>query len=247
MVATLTVEAPQREPRVGGLSKVAAVVPAERLAAAPNGSISYIAEQCAFPKPAPGLCYQDEEDVPDPKDGDGIEILDAAVGLTPLYAGVKCFAGMDNDFSARARAVLDAGADRALEALLHTWAAAATETIAGDTLVEKVAAADDLLDSTYIGRGVILMNRGDVVRAKGAAVVELNALTGELATVNGTPVLSTSAVPAGTVHALGSVTVLVQRGRDLPAVINPKTNTEWAIAEDVFAVIVDCNFRATTD
>ena len=46
--------------------------------------------------------------------------------------------------------------------------------------------------------------------------------------------------------AVGSITVLVQHGRDIGGVVAPKTNTEWAIAEDAFAVLVDCNFRATS-
>lgn len=246
MVATLTVEAPAREPRVGGITKVAAVVQVDRLTAAPGGKVSYIGAPCGFPLPARGLCWVDDADQPEAKDGDGIEILDAAVGIRPLYAGVRCFAGTDNDFAERAREVLDFGKDRSMEEALNEWASAATTTIAGDTLVEKVANADEILDNDYIARGVILMNRGDVIRAKGAAVIELDALTGALATVNGTPVLSTAKVPAGTVHAVGSIAVLLQRGNDIGAIINPKTNNEWAIAEDVFAVIVDCNFRAST-
>ena len=62
-------------------------------------------------------------------------------------------------------------------------------------------------------------------------------------TVNGTPVVATAGVIEGMIYMVGAVTVLRSEIGDIDT-IDHRFNKQWAVAEAVYSVIVDCNFRA---
>lgn len=235
MVAQVVTEAPTRPERVGGIKRVAEIRTVPRIGAAET--VVYISDGCTFAQPAIGLCYSTA--VNTPKTGVGIGNLNAAVAPFALYGGIKCFIGPDNDYAERARRVLVQSEERAIEQRLATWATGAAATVTGGSVTGAVAAVDNALDANYLGQGIILMNRGDVVRAASAEAVTLG--LGGAVTANDTPVVGSGMVPAGTVLGLGAVTILRTEAVDIDA-IDPYHNTDWAVTEAVYAVLVDCNY-----
>jgi len=242
MVAQVVVQAPVRQDRMGGIKRVASIITDVRIGA--SESIVYVSDGCTLPQPAIGLCY--DTTVTDEKEGVGIDIEEAAIPAFALYGGVDCFIGPENatDFPIRARRILEQGEDRAIESRLATWAAAGTDLAAGATLVESIAAVEQALDEDYIGRGIILMSRGDAVRASASGSLE-HMIDGIPVTVNGTPIVASGAIADGTVYGVGAVTILRSAVFDINT-IDHTTNHDWAIAEAVYAVIVDCSFRVNS-
>lgn len=232
------VPGPQRKPRKGGIKTVAEFVPTDRLKAVER--VDWTSEPCGFPLPAPGLCWGVEV-VEDKTYGDGPDTFTSGQ-VFALYAGDQCFAGGDMDHEARARAVLEAGEDRALEERLAAILAAAdaTPTDSG-TFAAAFAAAENAADSDYVGLPTIVMNRGDVNAASAERVLSVDA-SGNLWTTNGTPVLATSAVPAGDFYVTGEIFVLVSGEITANRVIHYIENTEMAIAERAYALGIDCDY-----
>jgi hypothetical protein len=228
---------PRRTPRKGGLKSVADFRPNDRLGRA--GTLQYDAEVCSPVVGTVQLCYGPDVDAQD-KTGDGF--LNGAPALPPFggYVGVECFIHPGNDYEGRARSALELAEGLYLEEQLWTWLAAATNT-AATTLKDAVAAAENYADANYIGQPVLHMNRGDVSEV---GVLSANPVNdGMLWTPNGTPVVASSAYPAGVVAVSGDITVehssiVVKPGNDLTH------NTTIAIAERVYGILVDCEFRA---
>lgn len=236
MVVLQTTTGPTRTERKGGISAVAPFEQDDRVGSTQN--IAWISDPCSFPKPTLGMCWEDPSFPEDDKTGEAIDIVEAIGAPFALYGGVECFLGPDNDFDTRAALILQQGEDRAIEARVVAWADDAT-SLGGDDLVDALALVENELDETYLGRGVIFVNRGDAVRLQDALVYGLDGLP---TTINGTPVVATSAVPAGTVLGTGAVKILHS------ALINhgaPKQqlNVEMWIAERVYAILVDCSIR----
>lgn len=238
MVVTQTVTGPTRSPRLGGLSGIAEFEPTERLGY--TESVSWVSDPCTFPKNAIGLCWEDPVEG-DAKFGESIDIEDGIGSPFALYGGIECFLGPDNDFDERARTILEQGTDRALEARIVAWAAGGVTLAGATSLIEALAKVENELDSTYVGRGVIFMNRGDAVLLGLNGGLALGP-DGVLVTVNGTPVVSTSAVTAGTLYGTGAVKVLVTAIL-AHNVVKYQTNVEMSIAERVHAILVDCSYR----
>lgn len=235
MVSQTLVEAPARKPRVGGLFTVADVVDVDRLGVVQQ--ISFISDGCTFPKDALGLCYSTE--TIDPKVGEGIDISTAIGEPFALYAGVECYLDAGSDYATRAGAIMDQGLERVLEQKLALWADEAVD-IPTATLTGAIAAIDQALDIEYLGQGFILMSRADAVLAAAEDALAYG-LTGPT-TINGTPVVTSGWISRGEVFGLGAVTVL-RGNREVIDTQSPNTNREWSVVEEVFALLVDCEFR----
>lgn len=173
--------------------------------------------------------------------------LTAGAGIVPnfgAYVGVQCFIGDTMDeFGPRARTQMEASQDRAVEAVLWGWLNAAPNTAvtaASGGLDEAIAQAEQFADANYIGEPVLHVSRHDAVRA---GVLSPNPVSdGKIWTPNGTPVVASSKYTSGTVVVSGGIgvtqsEVIVREGLDITH------NTMLAIAERVFGIAVDCDFR----
>lgn len=234
----IPIEAPVRAPRQGGIEDVATFRPNARLGSA--GSVVFQSDGCAFPQISEHLCYTGE-DVPADKTFDGITIDDAIGAPFPLYAGIKCTEGPDADHALRAERQLEAGMGRALENELETWAAGGVALTAGATVVPAIAHVEQALDSQYVGQGVILISRFDATVAAAAGAIE-EGESGVLRTKLGTPVIASGSVAPGTVYGLGAIVVEFQTV-ETREVLDPEYNTRYALAERIFAIAVDCEYR----
>lgn len=237
----IQIDAPTREQRAGGISSVATFRSNDRLGAA--GGLTFQSDGCTFPQVSQHLCYAGEAD-PEDKTFDGIDLIDAIGVPFPLYAGVKCFAGPDPDELERSRHALAAGQDRLLEAALATWAAGGTALAGGPGAAGAIANVEQALDDQYLGQGVILMSRGDAVIAAAENAIDYYGQS-VAQTVNGTPIIASGRVPRGVVYGLGSIAI-EHSDVETFEVIDPTSNTHWALAEAIFAIVVDCAFRVSS-
>lgn len=235
---TIEIAPPIRTARTGGIGEVATFRPNERLGAAQG--LTFQSHGCTFPQESQHLCYVGEA-APADKTFGGIELEDAVGAPFPLYAGVACFLGPDPDELERSERLLEEGQDRALESALTTWATAGATIADGETLDEALANVEQAIDDQYLGQGVIMMSRGDALLADGVKLKD-----GQLITLNGTPVLASGRVPRGVVFGLGAI--VVEHSTAITAEVTaPETNTQWALAEKIFALAVDCEFRVVSN
>lgn len=243
MAVQVVTTAPARQRRLGGIRSVAQWVTNERIGAAEE--VVYLSDGCTFPVEAIGLCYT-QNGTEDEKTGVGIDTFDGIVEPFALYGGVECWIGPDDgDFVDRARAILEAGEDREVESRLGTWAAGGTALTGVTDIVEAVAALEQHADENYLGRPIILMSRADAVRAGAALAIEYG-IDGLPYTVNGTPVVASGLVDSGSPMIVGATTVLRSAVNDIDTV-DHTLNTRWAVAEAVYAILVDCNYRAVAE
>lgn len=240
MAVQVVVAAPARQARLGGLRAAAQWVENQRLGAAET--VVYQSDGCTFPMEAIGLCYT-QNGTDDEKSGVGIDIVEAIDEPFALYGGVECYIGPDDeDFVTRARTILRDGEDRALETRLGQWAVAGTALSEVPDIVEAIAALEEYADDHYVGRPVLLMSRADAVRA-GAALAIQYGIDGLPYTVNGTPVVASAMFTTGEPAVVGAVTILRSAVNDIDTV-DHVNNTRWAVAEAVYSILVDCEFRA---
>lgn len=229
--------APVRSPRRGGIRSVAEFrAGSNRLAL--GGELEYTSPGCGIAVGAVELCYPSPADPQAEKTSDGIETLGGIGPVFGVYAGVECWLG-GSDFEADAIRLLDQGADRAVEDALNTWIQTATPE-AHTTFTGALGAADNIADSAYPGLPVIALNRGDAVAAYAERAL-LADDAGNLWTPNGTPVLSSSQIDSGTVAVLGAITV-IEGERKSFLTQQYELNREYAIAEQVFGILVDCGY-----
>lgn len=239
MAVIQTTTGPTRTPRQGGIEAVAQFEQDERLGG--QQVVGWISDPCSFPQPTVGMCWETPTFPADEKTGAAIDILNAIGAPFALYGGVECFLSSDVDFDERANAILDQGSGRVIEDRLADWATLGTVLTVPTSLVDALAKVEDELDRIYLGRGLILINRGDAVRlhAENALVPGLDGIP---TTINGTPVLASSSVAAGTVLGVGAVKVLTG-----PSILHgaplQRENLEMWIAERVHAILVDCSIR----
>lgn len=230
---------PRREARRGGIKSLGEFVSTDRLGAAAN--INYISNGCSFPSVAPGLCWGNV--ITGDKTAEGIGVENGITSIFAQYAGVECFIGMNSteDYTERARNLLTATEEHEIEAVIETWGSLAPSPGAATSFAEGIALAERDADQKYVGRPVIFLNRGDAVLAAAEMAVSYDR-EGNLWTPNGTPVVSTWAVGVGEVIATGMVTVYAS-GIEAGVAMHHTTNVEMAIAERVYAVAVDCQYR----
>jgi len=236
--ATHFVQAPTRTPRLGGIRSVAEFRSADRLGM--GGVLEYISSGCSIAVGSLELCYPSPADPQAEKTREGVSTLTGGT-VFGLYFGVECWLAGE-DYPTEARAGLERSEDRGIETALAAWIAGAAGQGVGDTIVDLIAKADDFADGFYAARPIIVMNRGDAVRAYADGAIDADK-DGNLWTPNGSPVLAGAAFPVGEVDAIGAITV--HHG---DVVVNSTTdhiyNKEYAIAENVYGLVVDCNFRA---
>lgn len=237
----ILVPAPHREPRRGGIKTVTGeFTHLERLGAAEQ--IEYISDGCVWPSLAPGLCWG--ADPGGNKTFGGFDIENGVGGIFAQYVGVECFLGAGNDaeFTQRAERQLVYGEAHEVEAALVAWAGAGTAAGSGAGIGAAIAAAEEWADQYYIGAPVILMSRRNASLGKSDGALEGDGL-GAVWTVNGTPVVATWLMPDDKIYVIGWPTVYASdiasaAGHDLTH------NREMALAERIYAMAVDCLFRA---
>lgn len=233
--------APRRSPRRGGIRSVAEFRAAEGRFGL-GGIVEYTSPGCGIAVGDVELCYPSPADPQAEKTRAGIETL---VGIGPVfgvYAGVECWLG-GSDYEGDAQRLLEQGADRAVEAAINTWVQADTAGTAQTSFAAAIAIADNTADGAYPGLPTILMNRGDAVLAYAEDALWSDG-SGALWSPNGTPVIASAAFEAGTVAVTGGITVL-EGATETHRVQQYELNTEYAIAERVYAVLVDCNYLET--
>lgn len=234
---TLRIEAPTRAARAGGITTIAEFRTDNEIANAEG--VVYQSAGCTFPYTEEVRCFA-ADPVPD-KTYDGIEVEDAIGAPFTIVAGVACFAGPDPDERERARRILDDGQGRVLEEILGVWGDGGTALAAGGSQAGAIALVDQELDDKYVGQGVILMSRADAVLADTAGALELGD-DGIPRTVNGTPVLASGRIAPGTIYGLGAILVVQTTANDYEA-LDPEKNMHYALAEAVYVLAVDCEFR----
>jgi hypothetical protein len=241
MPVLVPVAAPVRQARLGGIRSVATWVENARIGAA-NG-VTYQSNGCTFPALAIGLCFG--ETTATPKTSVGIDEFEGIAQPFALYGGVECFIGPDPDQDERARRILLDGEDRNIEFRLADWADAATNigpSVGG--IVDALARLEQHADNNYLGRPIMFMSRSNAVKAHAAGALEYG-IDGLPYTVNGTPVVASGRITDTNISVTGAVTVLRSAVNEVRS-INPTTNKDWAVAEAVYALLVDCNYRATS-
>lgn len=238
--ATYYAQAPRRSPRRGGIRSVAEVVSGTNRMSL-GGVLEYTSPGCGIAVGEVELCYPSPMADQAPKVRDGIETLEGTAPIFGVYAGVECWLG-GSDFEADATRLLEQGADRAIEKELNDWVQTATPGTAQATLTDAIAAAENAADGAYPGLPVIVMNRADAEKAFAQRALEGDG-TGNLWTGNGTPVLSSSQITAGKVAVTGAITLL-EGDRGVFRTQNLTLNKEFAIAEQVFGLLVDCEYLA---
>jgi len=242
------VQAPARQPRAGGIrSVVPDFIPEARLTIAQGaqGGIAYEDATCAKPSRTRAGCFDetDNDALDDDKESTGVgqytSILEAPFAL---YKGVECFIGGDDEdqtFEEAARRGLEGWEDREVEAELWAWALGASTSGTAANISLAIGAAEKYADANYIGRPVLIMSRGLAAKA------DLSLKDGTLWTINGNPVISTGVVDDAddtTVVAIGMPAVYAGEARAYPTMERSK-NIARAIAERVYDIAVDCDFR----
>lgn len=235
--ATLTIAAPARIARLGGIMSVADVITDARLGIGPE--VVYQAEGCEFPYTEVLRCFA--ETPPPDKTFSGIGIGDTIGEPFTIVAGVQCFLNSDlADFLRRAEEQLAAGQDRILEEVFGVWADGGTALASGTSVAGAIATVEQELDDKYVGRGTIAMSRFDAVMADAAGV--LKTVDNVPQTINGTPVLASGRIAPGEVYGTGRIGVVRNNVQSYEATEH-STNKHFAIAENQFALTVDCDFR----
>jgi hypothetical protein len=238
----ITVPAPKRERRRGGIKQVTGEFePLARLGAAAN--IQYLSDGCDWPSLAPGLCWGTVST--GDKTFNGLDVEQGIIPVFAQYAGVECYLGQgaDAEYAARAKRLLLDTEEHEVEAALIAWAEAGPVSGTATKLATAIAAADEYADQKYIGLPVIIMSRFMAVIADAEGVLHRDKDSGDLTTINGTPVVTSWVSAADKISVIGWPTVyaseVVANG-----VTNPTQNRELALAERIYAIAVDCLFRA---
>lgn len=236
---TFPVEAPTRAPRRGGIRSIAEFRTENRIGL--GGTLVYVSPGCSMVVGEVVLCYPSPAPEQAEKTRDGIDHNDSVVSAFGGYYGVECWLDGE-DYETAAREGLDRGEDRHIETALNAWLTAIAATDTPASFVEAIALAEDNADSNYPGAPIIVMNRGDAVRAAAEDALDYDR-DGNLWTPNGTRVLSSGSITAGSVSVVGALTVYhtdVNVNRTTDHVLNK----EFAIAERVYSILVDCNLAA---
>jgi hypothetical protein len=233
---TIEIQPPVRTDREGGIRDVATFRSNDRLAVAE--AVVFQSDGCTFPDTEELRCIAATP--PADKTYDGITIDDGIDAPFTMFAGVACVAGPDPDEKERARRIFDSGQDRELENQLEAWATGGTALTNGGSVIGAIKRVEQAIDDQYIARGNILMSRADALEAAAGGAIEIT--DGVLKTKLGTPVIASGRVALGTVYGLGAIVVehteVLER-----EVLDPTTNTQYALAEAVFVIAVDCEYR----
>lgn len=236
------VQAPRRQPRLGGIKDVVGeFVEESRLAVA---EIAWEDSGCGMPKPTRAGCYDLDVD-PEDKTFDGVSRYGAVSAAFAAYAGVECWLGGDADgsYTQQAQTLLEQGEDRTVEAKLWAWAAAVPDAVSAGTILQVIAKLEQEADANYVGRPVLMMSRASAAHAlqEGALVRD----NGKIVSAQGTPVIASGAIEDGDepfAAIIGQPAVYASPVRSV-GVQEHTANLGTAIAERVYAIGVDCDYR----
>lgn len=234
---TLQISPPLRVSRRGGIEAVADFRTNDRLGAA--AGVSFQSDGCAFPQESQHLCYVDG--TPVSKTFAGVDIIDGIVDPFVIYAGSRCFMGPNPDFAERALRTLKEGRYFRIEQKLGTWLAGGTALSAADSIAQAIANVEQALDSQHLGEGIIVMSSHDAVLA-GSERALFEGPDGLPTTINGTRVLVSGAFAPGVIYGSGAIVVEESAPETFEA-LQVENNTHWAMAEQIFALAVDCAYR----
>lgn len=244
MAQVQQVAPPQRKPRVGGIKDVSGEFVTENRLAASTG-IVWEDSGCGVDLSATRAGCYDAVTPVESKEGTGVGQFTGVGPAFARYAGVTCWLGGDQEgptYVEQARERLAGGEDRAVEAQLMAWAEDG-EAVTGGSIVETIAALEQYADANYIGQPVLVMSRemADLAYAADA----LHREDGKLVSPNGTPVVASGAIESSAIAIIGWPAVYAS---EIVAAVGLawSTNTELAIAERVYAIAVDCAFRAAS-
>ena len=240
------VPAPVRKPRVGGLKDIlGGYVDQPRLGVA---DIAWEDGTCGFPSTTRAGCYDSGVPAED-KDFAGVAQYTAIGPAFAQYAGVECFIGGDSigdSYLAQARAKLEQGEDVEVANRLGDWAAEAPVAFLLDTAnpLQSAAMALGSLEAQaaleYVGQPVILapVAIATMLFAAGALVRE----GGKLITGLGTPVVLYGTAATSVLSIVGHPAVYASPITAARGVLL-HSNLDGAIAERVYAIGVDCDYR----
>lgn len=235
-------EPPQRIKRRGGIQSVAEVEEnVERLPV--GGTVGYAAPECGIAFDDAVLCYPENGGEQQPKNYNGIETFTGIAPIKGVSTGSECFI-RGYDYEAEAERALEDNLDRDIEKVVADWAEANVDASTALSPLGAIAKVEADADAQYEGRPLIFVNRATAVfmRAKKAIFGDKD---GNLWTINGTPVIASGQVPAGLIFATGAIKIL-KSSVITTRTISHITNREQALAEQVFAVLVDCEFLTGT-
>lgn len=233
----IPVQPPLRRARKGGILAVADVVEEPRLAI--GGKLAYTDVAFGTSLGEAVLCYPEPAPAQTPKTYAGIDTFESIGYTAAAYAGVQCFIG-GTDYEAEARKILELAFAHKVEESLDAYITASPTAPIGaaTTLLEAVATLDNQGDTVaFPGGPVLLMNRGDAVRARAEKAI-FGDKDGNLWTVNGTPVAASSEFTVGRVALTGSITIYKSPIESF-GTIDHIHNREMAIAEQAFNIILD--------
>ena len=240
------VQGPVRRPRQGGIkSVVPEFIRQPRLAV--SQGIAYEGSGCALPSATRAGCYDDL--YPSlPKTPTGVNQYDAIdPGIFALYAGVECYIGGDADgpsYVEQAASLLEAGEDRGVEQRLASWSIAGfgSNPMYAPNITAAIGQLENAADVSYVGAPILLMSR--IAADQAVADGVLSREDGRLITPNGNYVIATSAIPVNQpfISAVGSVAVYASDVVSALALEHDE-NLSMAIAERVYSIAVDCDFR----
>lgn len=234
----LNVTAPTRKSRVGGIRNVAEVE-GDVFRIFAGGTVAYEAPQCGTALGDAALCFPTGGEAQQPKTYEGIDIFEGIAPADAFYAGVECYLG-GAEYGPLAEAALEERIDLKIEKAVDDWVTAEDTAATATDFVDAVAQLENDADANYAGQPVLFMNRGDAVRARAQKAV-FGDKEGNLWTINGSPVISSSSITVGRVAVTGSVKIL-ESNTLATETIAQTTNREQAIAERAFAVVIDCKY-----
>lgn len=237
---------PPRKPRAGGIKSIVGDFIEEPRLAASTGIVWEGSDCLVQMSKTRAGCY--DAIVPaEPKTSSGVSQYEGIAPAFAGYAGVECWIGGDADgesFAEQARRHLLEIEDRAVEEYLADWAEASSTSLTAASITAAIASLEEDADRYYVGQPVLLMTRDAAVYAYAAsALVREN---GQLVTPNGTPVIASAFNVDEKVSIIGWPAVYASPIVAGSAALTKK-NLDLAIAERVYAVGVDCEYRATAN
>lgn len=240
---TITVAAPSRRPRKGGLLNVVTDIRDNVGRLAVSAGVQYEAQPCGLTFDQIELCYTAFDNADADKETQGLDWGNAIGENFGAYYAVQCFlaTGTSAEYEALATQGLEMGESRALEARLQTYFGTQAATAVA-TLRDAIVAAERFADNNYVGMPILHMDRGVADVALELGLIERGELgSGDLFTANGTPVVASGKYLPLQIAITGDITVLrsaifANSGYQL------SKNLEASIAERVYNLIVDCDF-----
>ncbi len=235
---TVWTEAPAHQPRSNTLLDLIEVRPF------PDGrpmSVDHYGDNCAFPTLLPQECYINVGAAQGTdKDFDGYACFYTSETFG-VFSGIECYLNGDlTEQETLTRNRLENGASFVIESIVQgAVAAGATSAGAATSVVAALALLEDVLGLNVNAQGIIWMSPGMATTAAAENLLIRDALSGNLTTYVGTPVVVSGAFPSTAMYATGPVHLW---GSDVVYTEAPAQNTNRfrTLAERIFALDIEC-------